>query len=1153
MQNIKNTLKYYLYNEFFNPSEIAVVSKKVEDGFEKFELKDNFDEKLAQKLADFIKKHEKTLKKPDYELVISVFGLPFYTQHSKDSYNSLFKALEAKATKHEKEIETNSGIKLSAFYNLSFKCSDDGFCFLENSLVLNASIWALANIDKLNLSDYESFLDTKEISAYINEILASDDTKSSLYNILNKINNSLKNDFYRNLSDELDELCSQDDIYLSLKVQKINLQNTQMLNSFYASDIFTLLKNIDNENFALLVKKLLTHRPSEKIDIRTNTKLAKELLENQVFSAFASKFPLRYSQLLCVNKYFKVKNNLQSINGAPGTGKTTLLKDIIANIITNRAMQIATFDSPDDIFDDKTKYENENGKFVWLYELNEKLRGYEIVVSSSNNGAVENISKEIPRKDDSIDDKFAHEYFKAPASRLLENEAWGLICATLGNSKNKNEFKRKVCNFDINKKDEVENEKTLSFDELPSLAQVLNDNKKADFKDEWQESKAEFLQALKEVEKLAKDCNYEPILDENQKELSSPFLIQDAKNTELFDAKRKLFAKALKLHEMSILANANKFLGVLNAIKCLFDKESLYKIENDKKIYLHSSESAQLDIFAGLFFMVPVISSTFASFSRLFGFTDTAFIGNLLIDEAGQATPPAALGALMRAKKCLVVGDPLQLEPVVTIPKNTCELLRMKAGALIEFDLNKTSLQSLSDQSENIGTFIEQNDDEKLWIGSPLRAHNRCLNPMFEISNKTTYNGLMIFAKHGKTPDDRAQVAGLTSSFIDAKSWSDGKTEQINQNEIALLNTLLDKILPEFNGEIQEKSKYLSIISPFRACANEAKRQIKEFYPQWNGFIQTGTIHTMQGKESKIVIFLLGGKSDGARRWAAAKPNLLNVAATRAKECFFMIGIAKNWREQEYFKDAFEILPEIVLDENLPKNCEIFDACEVARQLKESQDIDISRFDSSLYECEKENKLKFHGFNSKGEALDGLSIYIGEDSGLKRKEEFSFFDGRFESLIAPAILSSNSAKDSIEALKSGKINEVLLLSDFKQACRVAFSQGKLILCAWQSENLRSALNFVRELNSKVRVNIMLESGCSWLLDSFEEAGFLRLNAYILLLRSGLCIDELAGLEVSEILEQISRTRLEHSLESSSQIALALEAVKYDQNAFVMVD
>ena len=181
--------------------------------------------------------------------------------------------------------------------------------------------------------------------------------------------------------------------------------------------------------------------------------------------------------------------------------------------------------------------------------------------------------------------------------------------------------------------------------------------------------------------------------------------------------------------------------------------------------------------------------------------------------------------------------------------------------------------------------------------------------------------------------------------------------------------------------------------------------------------------------------------------------------------------------------------------------------------------------------------------------LGGLSIYIGEDGGLKKEEDFSFFEGKYESLIAPAILSSNSAKDSIEALKSGKINEVLLLSDFKQACRVPFSQGKLILCVWQSQNLRSALSFVRELNSKVRVNIMLESGCSELLDSFEEAGFLRLNAYILLLRSGLCVGELAGLEISEILERISKSGLKYELESSSQIAL--DASKYDENAFVV--
>lgn len=145
--------------------------------------------------------------------------MPFYVQHSKDRYNSLFKALETKAPKYEKEIETNAVTKLSAFYNISLKFNEKEFSFLENSLTLNASIWALANIDKLDLSDYENFLNTKEISAYINEILASDDTKNSLYAILNKINKSLKHNFCSDLSDELDELCSPSDIYLSLKVQ----------------------------------------------------------------------------------------------------------------------------------------------------------------------------------------------------------------------------------------------------------------------------------------------------------------------------------------------------------------------------------------------------------------------------------------------------------------------------------------------------------------------------------------------------------------------------------------------------------------------------------------------------------------------------------------------------------------------------------------------------------------------------------------------------------------------------------------------------------------------------------------------------------------------------------------------------------------------
>jgi superfamily I DNA and/or RNA helicase len=109
----------------------------------------------------------------------------------------------------------------------------------------------------------------------------------------------------------------------------------------------------------------------------------------------------------------------------------------------------------------------------------------------------------------------------------------------------------------------------------------------------------------------------------------------------------------------------------------------------------------------------------------------------------------------------------------------------------------------------------------------------------------------------------------------------------------------------------------LYVISPFRMpCFRLRKlllqtlgvlpgRPIKEREAWVNK--RVGTVHTFQGKEAEAVILMLGagrGAKPGSRNWAGGTPNLLNVAATRAKRSLYIVGNRQEWQGAGVFAEA---------------------------------------------------------------------------------------------------------------------------------------------------------------------------------------------------------------------------------------------------------
>lgn len=391
----------------------------------------------------------------------------------------------------------------------------------------------------------------------------------------------------------------------------------------------------------------------------------------------------------------------------------------------------------------------------------------------------------------------------------------------------------------------------------------------------------------------------------------------------LYDREReKLFWLALKLNKEFFLSSK----ACRTNIQLLSQYWGFLKHEDETVRFNQQDLEKMLpSLFQTLFLLVPVISTTFASVGQMFRDMNSAgSLGLLIVDEAGQASPQIAVGALFRCRQALIVGDPKQVEPIV---KDDLKLLKesFNEAKLSELIMAKSpSVQDMADRLNPFGTYLRNTEQPGRpdWAGCPLLIHRRCISPMFEISNAVSYDNIMINKTAAAKPKLLESFIYPKSQWLNIKGKEKGAKNHFVKKQAEkvceMLNIAFSKS-PE--PDVYIISPFTSVISGLRSyletkSASEPESALpeKKTLSRWMGS-HLGTVHTFQGKEANEVIFVLGcdasPEAAGAVRWVNS--NIVNVAASRAKYRFYVIGDSSVWKQNPHVRLAKNIIDTFAL------------------------------------------------------------------------------------------------------------------------------------------------------------------------------------------------------------------------------------------------
>ena len=274
----------------------------------------------------------------------------------------------------------------------------------------------------------------------------------------------------------------------------------------------------------------------------------------------------------------------------------------------------------------------------------------------------------------------------------------------------------------------------------------------------------------------------------------------------------------------------------------------------------------------------PIFCSTCIS-SQKIG-TPNTYFDMTIIDEASQCNTAVSLIPIIRGKSLMLVGDPQQLNPVITLDKNINEELKSKYNVSENYDYIKNSIYKSYLASDAIS-------QETL-----LHNHYRCAKEIINFSNKKYYNN-QLNIKSKALYDKPLVLCDIENNYSNIKNTAPQEVDKI-----------IDYV-------IKHKEKKIGIITPFKNQKDLIEYKLKENGLEHNA--SCGTVHAFQGDEKDDILFSLALTENTHSKtydWLKNNKELLNVAVSRAKDTLVML-TSKTQLERLHKKDEQDDLYEL--------------------------------------------------------------------------------------------------------------------------------------------------------------------------------------------------------------------------------------------------